>query len=234
MRYLDEDIRDASGKWVLSKRIDGTQFQTRIGRLYNNVNQRARAGGSYQQKWEHYVGVDIAESFKDPQWFGDWCVRQIGWGLGYDLDKDLLAPGNRVYCPKLCVFVPHRINLGIATTGRKGSRLRGAYYNKKRDKWFAQVIVDKQVRLISIEDTEQQAHEAYCDYKEAWVKELATQYRDTIDPRAFNALMQWKVPVEIPTNEKKFLTTDRSVLQYAHRSKRSKHGQTRWNEAVHP
>lgn len=193
MAFVNEDLKNESGQWILQWGKDGEFFMTRLGRLHNNMTQRANKGKSFQTTNSCYAGVGVSDEFKDPQAFCDWAVKQVGYGLGYQLDKDLLKPGNRVYCPEWCVFLPGRINTLIADTGRRTEGLKGAYFDKRKGDWFSQLTVNGKTRGLGRFKTEQEAHEVYCAHKEALVREYAMQYRDTIDPRAFSALMLWTV-----------------------------------------
>lgn len=129
---LEFDFKDRNGKWVLRFRDLTTKafVQTRLGKLHNNVTQRARNGGSVQEVYNTtYSGVGLSESFADAQKFCDWVVQQPGWGLGWQLDKDLLAGPERQYSEDNCVFLPRRLNHAIAVTkDAKGvARLAEAY-----------------------------------------------------------------------------------------------------------
>ena len=198
MPYVNEDLKNESGQWILQWGAGGEFFMTRLGRLHNNMTQRANKVGSYQNKFsKSYSGVEVSDEFKDPQKFCEWAVRQIGYGLGYALDKDLLVPGNRVYCAERCVFLPIKLNTLITVSNRKGDGLIGAYRDKRSKVWRSQITVDGETRQLGKFATEYEAHEVYCAHKEALVRELAMQYRDTIDPRAFNALMEWKVQRQV-------------------------------------
>lgn len=157
---------------------------------------RARAGGWVQTSHPSYAGVSVSGEFRDFQRFGDWCVEQVGWGLGHSLDKDLLLPGNRTYCAEHCILLPQPLNLAIVNNTKRTSRglLPGAYRREGRTKWSARApCIVSGPKHIGVFETEQEAHEAYCDHKEAHIRSLADQYRDTIDPRAYDALMNWKV-----------------------------------------
>jgi hypothetical protein len=195
MRQIEED-RQVGGEWLQSYKEDGKQVITRLGRLFGGVNQRARAGGSYQRKFPHYIGVMVSEEFQDFQQFSNWCVKQIGWGLGYDLDKDLLNPDpqHRLYSPAHCVFLPRKINKGIChRCSETMPYLPGVWPFPKGGKWYAKVSVDGRQVIVGTYSTEAGAHEAYVAAKEAQIKNLANQYRSTIDPRAYESLMSWRV-----------------------------------------
>lgn len=51
----------------------------------------------------------------DPTWhnfqnFAQWYCKHPDYGKGYDLDKDILVRGNRVYGPDTCCLVPPELN----------------------------------------------------------------------------------------------------------------------------
>ena len=70
-------------------------------------------------------------------------------------------------------------------------------YNKSQG-LIGKVITMKQLyhteerKRIGAYDTTEEASAAYV-VKEAYVKELALEYKDQIEPRAFEALMNWTV-----------------------------------------
>lgn len=122
---LNIDFKDRDGKWVLRYRnpFDKSFVQTRLGRLHNNVTQRASEGSALQDVHnKSYSGVKVSELFKDPQTFCDWVVCQEGWGFGYNLDKDLLSENNRTYSEDKCCFLPKSINLLLIYQDKATSR----------------------------------------------------------------------------------------------------------------
>lgn len=196
MSIIEDDYKDSDGKWVLTKRTgmkSPKYLWTRIGVQHQSMMGRVRKGRSGE--CPSYAGVSVSEEFEDAQRFGDWCVKQTGWGLGYHLDKDLLHHGNKVYCAEHCVFIPQIINCTIVNNVGRTSMglLPGTYYRKEKRRWEAQAFLGGKSRHLGRFSTEQEAHEVYCAYKETHVKALANQYRDTIDPRAYEALMNWTV-----------------------------------------
>lgn len=83
---------------------------------------RGMLGRCYDSKWHArfptYVGCTV-----DPCWhrlsvFKAWYDEH--YRPGFDLDKDILVPGNKVYGPDTCVFVPQRLNKLL--TDHRGAR----------------------------------------------------------------------------------------------------------------
>ena len=189
---VDEDIyRD--GRWVLRWRDPILGFvQTRLGGLHNNMTQRGRPGGSYQGKFAPYDGVTVA-----PEWLGygtgdqafcDWAVRQPGWGKGWHLDKDLLVPGNRIYGPQTCCFIPREVNSAIIPRKMPKSLIKQA----KDGSWtlrFDQCL--KKIKVTSL-PTREAAIEAWKTHRREYVQLLAEQHKSDLDPRAYQALLNWQ------------------------------------------
>ena len=70
-----------------------------------------RAYGASSSKW--YDNVTVSESFKHYPIFKQWYLTQY-LEEGWELDKDLLLKGNKVYCASRCCFLPKEINSALA------------------------------------------------------------------------------------------------------------------------
>ena len=70
-----------------------------------------RAYGASSSKW--YDDVTVSESFKHYHIFKQWYLTQY-LEEGWELDKDLLLKGNKVYCASRCCFLPKEINSALA------------------------------------------------------------------------------------------------------------------------
>lgn len=70
-----------------------------------------RAYGASSSRW--YDNVTVSESFKHYPIFKQWYLTQYV-EEGWELDKDLLVNGNKVYCASRCCFLPKEINSALA------------------------------------------------------------------------------------------------------------------------
>ena len=153
----------------------------------------------FKKKNQTYEGCKCSENFKSYEYFYEWCNKQIGFTVeGFELDKDLLVKGNKVYSESTCVFLPAEINLTlIKSTASRGEHLIGVSWSKKGGAFVARVGKNKgkQKRLGSF-NTEIEAFNAYKIAKENYLKELAEKWEDKIDPKAYEALMNYTVEID--------------------------------------
>jgi hypothetical protein len=79
-----------------------------------------------------YKGCSVAKDWHNFQVFAKWF--EDNYVDGYELDKDLLVVGNKVYSEDTCVFIPRRFNCFI--TGKSLNRRLpvGVYYHHNKSK----------------------------------------------------------------------------------------------------
>ena len=150
-----------------------------------------------------YLGCEISENFKIFTFFHKWCNEQIGFnskdsGRNWHLDKDLLIKGNKIYSEDTCVFIPNKLN-GIILNGKsqRGDLPRGVCWYEQGSCYRAQAHdINSNKKHIGYYKTVNEAFIAYKFYKEGVVKQVAEQYKDVIDPRAYKALLEYEVNIE--------------------------------------
>ena len=153
---------------------------------------------SYQKKRPTYEGCEVGDNFKYYEYFYEWCNKQIGFGNeGWQLDKDLLIKGNKVYSENTSVFIPREINqVLVKRTALRGEHLIGVYWHKRGKAFAAQVNKSNGgSEYLGLFNTEIEAFNAYKIAKEIYIKELANKWRDKIDERVYNALMNYEVNI---------------------------------------
>ena len=145
-----------------------------------------------------YEGCEVSENFKSYEYFYEWCHNQIGFGeCGFQLDKDLLVKGNKVYSENTCVFIPKEINILLTKrTASRGEHLIGVSWHKTKKAFVARVNKNKgKPEWLGLFKTEIEAFNTYKTAKEAFVKEQANKWKGKIDERAYNALMNYTVEI---------------------------------------
>lgn len=147
-----------------------------------------------QKKYPTYIGCTVASEWFDFQNFADWLESHAYSGLGYQLDKDILYPHNKIYSPDTCCLIPLELNTLITDCGRaRGSYPQGVNFDKALKKYRAQIRVCGKSKHIGYFNYPNEAHLAYKKAKEIHIRNKALEWRDRISSDVFNALMSWKL-----------------------------------------
>ena len=121
--------------------------------------------------------------------------KQVGFnkldskGRLFGIDKDILAT-SRGYFPENVVFVPVIIN-NFFKANENTRFLRGAYKRPIDKKFTSQISINSELKYLGQFDTELEAHYAWCKFKNSYARELAQDYKDYIDPRVYERLMNF-------------------------------------------
>lgn len=75
----------------------------------------------YQEKNKTYSGCYVVDDWLNESAFGEWF--SLNYVEGFELDKDLILPGNKCYGPDTCIFVPKHINSFCTSIQEKSSSL---------------------------------------------------------------------------------------------------------------
>lgn len=161
--------------------------------MWYGLKSRCKPGAS-QDKRPNYKGCTIGFSGIDH--FKAWAIEQPGYdcfdenGRRYQLDKDLIRPGNRVYSPDFCSIVPARINTLMLDCGSKKST--GASYHKVTGKWQARVQTLEGREYLGLFETRELAHYVWRAKKSSAIKRAMVWYRNQpgFDVRVYESLMK--------------------------------------------
>ena len=153
----------------------------------------------YQKVQPTYIDCSVSENFRYLQYFKEWCNNQIGFnsvdekGKPFALDKDILVKGNRVYNEDVCVFVPQEVNLLFTKRDKsRGEYPIGVSFHKSRGMLTATL----NNKYLGYFNTAEQAFQVYKTAKEAYIKEVANKWKDKIDPKVYEALMNYEVHID--------------------------------------
>ncbi|KAF0567399.1 hypothetical protein FQV37_2255 [Psychrobacter nivimaris] len=158
-------------------------WQAMLNRCYSEKSLKFRPS---------YHDCEVDKNWWNYQNFCQWYYSNNFSGIGYDLDKDVLVSGNKMYSESTCAFVPREINSLLLKCGKSYgvSGIKGAC--KNIDKYSAHLSNGTESIFLGRFETAQEAHQAYVFAKEAYVKEVANKWRGLIDERVYDALMNWR------------------------------------------
>lgn len=159
-------------------------------RLTSYVNWKTMLFRAYDRKFYRptYDGCSVADQWHTFSSFFEWHNEH--YTEGWVLDKDILEPGNKVYGPETCVYVPAELNAFVACKMIfRGDQPLGVRY--RDGKYTAQIsdgINGRQKHLGNF-STAQEAHNAWYTEK----MRRALEYKeicDSIRQGLFDGLVQ--------------------------------------------
>ena len=166
------------------------KWQRMLGRCYDEKSLIAKPT---------YNGCEVSDNFKSYSLFYEWYVKQIGFSnTNWQLDKDLLIKGNKLYSEDTCVLLPKEINTMIVKNdARRGDCPIGVSYHKRDGIYSATCNYGKDVQeYLGGYGTPLEAFLVYKKAKESYIKQVAEQYKSQIDPRAYLALLEYEVNID--------------------------------------
>ena len=199
------NVKDPCSPSVHGVGVTGTKYPNRVNgvqtkeyTLWCSMLKRCYST-ALKKKQPTYEGCKVSDKFKSYEYFYEWCHKQVGFdNKDWHLDKDLLVKGNKVYSENTCVFIPREINqILVKCTASRGEHLIGVSWSKTNKAFKAMVSRSKgRSEYLGLFNTEIEAFNAYKQAKEAFVKEQANQWTSQIDPRAYEALMNYTVEID--------------------------------------
>lgn len=143
----------------------------------------------------HYIGCSVDERWHNFQDFGEWYDKNWkDYMVGWELDKDIIKRGNKVYGPDTCAFVPVEINLLLTRNkARRGKYPIGVFYDNGR--FRSSVSINKVQKYFGSYDTPEEAFKVSKEEKEKYIKQKADEWKDLIDPRVYDSLYNYQVEI---------------------------------------
>ena len=140
-----------------------------IRKVWQDLIKRAY-GKKYIAKYGTYENVSISPEWLDFRNFRDFY--KDNFVAGYQLDKDLIKPGNKVYSAKYCVYLPQKLNKMIMSVQNDPIR-NDLGVTVKGKRFLASIKANGKVKHLSVFDTEKEAHHEYMTAK---IKQIETVY----------------------------------------------------------
>ena len=152
-----------------------------------------------REKYPTYKDCFVNEEAHCLQDFGAWFDENYYEieGEQMELDKDILCKGNKEYSFDKMIFVPKRINDLFTKCDRvRGDLPIGIYYKKSSNKYVTQCQTLEGKKHLGYFDTPHEAFQAYKTFKEAYIKQVADEYKDKIPQRLYDAMYAWEVEID--------------------------------------
>ena len=203
-------VRDGSVVDLLAKTTYGVGYigyghnhkcadSKKLFKVWSGVMQRC-FDPLWKDRHKCYEQTKCSEYFLCASNFIEWSKSQVGYnstddfGKPFALDKDILVKGSNTYSSETCAFVPREVN-NLILTNRKNRGGLPIGVSTKAGKFRARVSINKQETALGVFNTVDEAFYAYKQAKEAYIKEVANKWKDQIDNRVYEALMNYQVEI---------------------------------------
>ena len=108
---------------------------------------------------------------------------------GYELDKDLLVPGNKKYSPETCVYIPQRLNSFLTNIKSDNtSGYVGVSKKSDRTKWAANIKIEGKTTHLGMFTTAEEASIAYQEARVIESNKLKELYKDVLPSNVLNQI----------------------------------------------
>lgn len=163
------------------------KWQTMLLRCYNQNQIKRRPS---------YAGCFVCDEWLNFQNFAEWLLNNPFYGRGYQIDKDLLLDGNKVYEPSKCCLIPREINSMLTDKKIKVSDMPiGVYLDKRYGTYRSKIVMNGEPFYLGSFKNKDDAFDAYVEARENYVRSKALEWKGRVSDEVFNALMTWKVRV---------------------------------------
>jgi len=155
---------------------------------------------TFQKKRPTYIGCTVCEEWLNFQTFGKWYDEnyyevESNSQRGMNLDKDILNKNNRIYCPEFCLFAPDRINLLFIKVDKSRGDLPVGV-KREGKKYIAYCSRGHEGEQSGKFPTIEEAFNAYKNFKETYIKQVADEYKNIIPERLYDALYKYEVSID--------------------------------------
>lgn len=167
-------INDAG--YQVAKKVDGRDQRCPFYQTWKNMLLRCYSE-SYLLKKPSYRGCSVCDDWKTFSTFKSWMETQ-DW-KGKSLDKDLIVPGNKMYCPERCIFIESWINSFLIEDQAKESDMpTGVYFDRSRGNYQAYIKDRGKRKHLGRFLSPQDAHSAWRKAKAKMALNIANNCED--------------------------------------------------------
>ncbi|CAH9014585.1 putative homing endonuclease HNH [Vibrio phage 496E54-1] len=175
-----------SVKGVWENTFHYNRFGGMIYRCYNPKSYETYKDSFVEEKWHNF---QTFAGWVDSEWKEEYRVS----GIQFELDKDLLVKGNKVYSESTCCLIPKEVNMTLVKGDKhRGSSLIGTSLTKK-GRFRARGYFNGVAIELGLFDEEHLAFEAYKKNKKRETDRLVEKYRGFLRDDVIQALSEYKI-----------------------------------------
>ena len=178
------------GVYVSSKNgklnLSYMRWKNMLHRCYNS---------NYHLKFPTYKGCTVCEEWLNFQNFAKWF--EDNYIENFQLDKDILIKGNKIYSPETCCFVPQEINyLFIKNDKFRKDLPIGVMRHTIKGYYKSSMSKNNKSLDLGIFTNVLEAFNEYKIKKELYIKETADRFKKLISSKTYNSLYDYKIEIE--------------------------------------
>lgn len=142
-----------------------------------------------------YKDVKVCDEWLCFQNFAEWCEGQKFFEAkddkdkSYQLDKDILVKGNKIYSPETCCFVPQEVNKLFINTDKVSSNLRGTVLDRRNGKFYSRANCYGKTKHLGLFETVEEAHKNHLEAKASYIKEMAEKWEGKVDSLVYEVII---------------------------------------------
>lgn len=138
-----------------------------------------------ETRWKSYSDCSICDEWLIYDNFKVWYDKN--YIEGFDIDKDILIQGNRVYSPDTCCFVPPEIN-SFFRKYAKGKKTLPVGIRKVGEKYQASICFEGKSKYLGLFDNIKDALDVYIAHKKENVAYLLNKWKSFLPQKVCDAI----------------------------------------------
>ena len=167
-------VNDASYK--IEMVVGGMRIPCPIYRVWQGMIRRCYSA-DFQDINPAYKGCSVSSEWLLFSCFHSWMVGQDY--EGFELDKDVIKSGIKLYSSETCIFVSGGVNKLLRSTKSKKSECpMGVFFYRGR--YTAKCSVDGELVHVGSFDTDKEASEAFLLFKSKHVLKIANEQSEPL------------------------------------------------------
>lgn len=169
--------------YITSQTVNGKLIRCPFYNRWTCMIERCHSK-SVQKRYPTYLGCSICDEWLTFSTFKSWMEKQ-DW-KGNHIDKDIIKPGNKIYCPEFCAFVDGDINRLISSVPSITGRFpTGVNESEPTERHKSSVTFCGDSINLGLFKSEKQAFKVYLKIKALILTEASLLQKD---PRVANGL----------------------------------------------